>query len=309
MSAIEAHSERLAELIDPRADVEVLGEGFGFLEGPAWHPQQRSLLFSDLEHDVRRRWAADDGISVAAEGTNHANGMTYDIEGRLLVCEHATSRLIRIEGDGTRSVIASHFEGKELNSPNDVIVRSDGSIYFTDPEYGRMNDEHGIKRPTELDFAGIYGIAPGQTNGQPQLLASDFDKPNGLCFSVDESVLYVADTMRMHVRRFDVAGDGSLSGGEIFVVEGEEGQTQDGFPDGMRLDEHGNLFVCGPGGVWVVGMDGQHLGTIKTPEVAANLTWGGDDLRSLFICASSRLLMLRTKTRANAVPHLRALAR
>ena len=197
------------DLIDADAPVEQLGTGFTFTEGPIWHPVEHYLLFSDMPADVRRRWDARRGVVEVRRPSNKCNGMTYDADLNLIVCEHATSSLIRERPDGRREVLASHFEEQELNSPNDVCVRSDGSIYFSDPWYGRM-PVFGVERPRQLGFQGVYRVPPD--GGAPQLLVDRylFDQPNGLCFSPDEKRLYVNDTVQALIRVFDVEADGSL---------------------------------------------------------------------------------------------------
>ena len=290
----------LEDLLEPGATLERIGSGFGFTEGPVWNVGGGYLVFSDLEQDVRRRWDPRSGFVEVARPTNHTNGMTYDREGRLLACEHATSLVVRHELDGGRTVLASHYEGRELNSPNDIVVRSDGAIYFTDPGYGRTNDVHGITRAQELDFQGVFRLAP--EGGEPQLLVDDFAMPNGLAFGPGESVLYVDDTDLMHVRRFEVRPDGTLGGGDVWFEE--HGDPADGFPDGLKVDERGNVWVCGPGGIWMIDPTGDFLGVIETPEIAANLTWGGGDLRTLFVTATTGLYAIRTSVGPYLVPHL-----
>jgi gluconolactonase len=280
-----------AELVDVGASVERVASGFGFTEGPVWSDRGACLLFSDIPGDTRYRWSAAEGVCVDLRGTHKANGLALDRQGRLLSCEHATSTLARYEG-GVRTVLASHFGDAELNSPNDVVVSSSGTIYFTDPPYGRGDSPHGIARPQELAFQGVFALE-ADPGAKPRLLADDFAKPNGLCFDAEERVLYVNDTERMHIRRFDVRPDGTLAGGEVFFVE--DGDPAAGFPDGMKLDEHGNVWVCGPGGIWVVDPTGTHLGVIDVPEVAANLAWGDHDGRTLFITASTSLYRVRTR--------------
>jgi len=278
----------LAGLVHPEAELELLGSGFGFTEGPVWSTRDRCLLFSDIPGDTRYRWSTEGGCAVDLEGTNKANGLAFDVEGRLLSCEHATSMLVHFEGE-QRTVLASHHDGLELNSPNDVVVHSSGAVYFTDPPYGRGDTPHGIGRAQALDFQGVFRLDP---DGVLRLLADDFAKPNGLCFDDDERVLYVNDTERMHIRRFDVAANGGLSGGDVFFVQ--DGDPRPGFPDGMKLDVLGNIWVCGPGGIWIVSPGAEKLGVISVPEVAANLAWGQDDMRSLFITASTGLYRIRT---------------
>ena len=181
--AVDVRSEKLTELVDPGVEIEQLGTGFTFTEGPIWHPRKQSLLFSDMPGDVRRRWSEAGGVEEVMRPSNKCNGMTYDADLNLLVCEHSTSSVVRERPDGTRETLASHYRGKELNSPNDIVVHSSGAIYFSDPTYGRLPG-FGIERECELDFRGVYRIAPG--GGDPQLLGDDFGEPNGLCFSADE---------------------------------------------------------------------------------------------------------------------------
>src|SRR4051812_11623341 len=221
------------ELVDEDAELERLGTGFTFTEGPIWNPAGY-LLFSDMPGDVRRRWDPEGGVREVANPSNKGNGMTIDNDGRLVVCEHVTSSVARIDPDGTgsgREVLATHYEGKELNSPNDVVVKSDGSLYFSDPTYGRMPG-FGIEREQDLAFQGVYRIAP--EGGDPQLVVDDFDQPNGLCFSVDESLLYINDTTRAHIRVFDVNADGTLSNSRVRARAPGRGLSRNGAGTGAR---------------------------------------------------------------------------
>lgn len=235
-------------LIDPYAPVAQVGTGFDFTEGPIWHPVDHYLLFSDMPGDVRRRWDARRGVAEIKRPSNKCNGMTYDAELNLIVCEHATSSLIRERPDGRREVLASHFGGQELNSPNDVCVHSSGAIYFSDPWYGRM-PVYGVERPRQLGFQGVYRVVPGS---EPTLVVDRnlFDQPNGLCFSPDEKLLYVNDTVQALIRVFDVNADGTLSNARVFA-SGIRSELEPGLPDGMKCDQHGNVWVTAPGGVWV----------------------------------------------------------
>ncbi|HKW83028.1 MAG TPA: SMP-30/gluconolactonase/LRE family protein, partial [Burkholderiaceae bacterium] len=203
-------------LIDPYAAVERIASGFEFTEGPIWHPVEQFLLFSDMPGDVRRRWDAARGVTEVKRPSNKCNGMTFDAEMNLIVCEHSTSSLVRERPDGSREVLASHFEGQELNSPNDVCVHSSGAIYFSDPWYGRM-PVYGVERPRQLNFQGVYRVPPA--GGEPQLVVERylFDQPNGLCFSPDEQRLYVNDTVQALIRVFDVGHDGRLSNSRVFA--------------------------------------------------------------------------------------------
>jgi len=203
---------------------------------------------------------------------------------------------------GTATTLASHYRGRELNSPNDLVVKSDGSVYFTDPLYGRRAG-YGVERPPELGFCGVYRIKPGV--GELVLLADDFPAPNGLCFSPDESLLYVNDTHVMHTRVFDVLPDGTLADGRLFFDEAAHGaRWEEGDPDGIKVDERGNVFCTGPGGVWVISPEGEWLGLIEVPEIVANLTWGGPGWSALYICATRSLYRVQTRTRGNRVPHM-----
>ena len=298
MSVVEVNAPGLLDLVEADAELECIGSGFTFTEGPLWTNRGGgSLLFSDMPGDTRRRWSKAGGVEVVAQPSNKGNGLSWDLEGRLLICEHTTSSLIRVEADGSRTVLASHWQGKELNSPNDVVVTSDGSIVFTDPPYGRWPG-FGVEREQELDFQGVYRVAP---DGELSLLIDDFQKPNGLCFSHDEKTLWINDTDGGHIRRFSVGSDGSLSGGDvIYQMEGFSLET--GIPDGQKLDEAGNLWVSGPGGLHVVSQSGELLGRILTPENVGNQAWGGEDWKTLFICTSSTVHTLRTKVAAHRTP-------
>ena len=294
-----------SDLIDLDAPVDRLAGGFTFTEGPIWHPRDQYLLFSDMPADVRRRYDERGGVREVMQPSNKCNGMTYDANLALIVCEHATSSLIR-ERDGRREIVASHFDGKELNSPNDVCMRSDGSIYFSDPWYGRM-PVYGVERPRQLGFQGVYRVPPG--GGEPQLLVDRnlFDQPNGLCFSPDERQLYVNDTVRCLIRVFDVNADGSLGADRIFA-SGIRSELEPGVPDGMKCDSAGNIWVTAPGGVWVYNRSGALVGKVRVPELVANLHWGKSDWRTLFMCATHSLYAVRTKVGPRVEPFMRASA-
>lgn len=301
-----ANNPKVYDLVASSVQVEKIATGFTFTEGPIWHPDGY-LLFSDMPADVRRKWTEDGGIVEVMKPANKCNGMTLDASLDLIVCEHWTSQVVRatLAADGTetsRETIASHYDGKELNSPNDVVVRSDGAIYFSDPTYGRM-DVFGNPREQELDFQGVYRIPPG--GGEPELLASDFQQPNGLCFSPDEKTLYVNDSGILHIRRYAVADDGSISGGEVILSDiGSPDDFDAGICDGMKCDELGNIWVTGPGGVWVVSPDGEHLGTVEVPEHTGNLTWGGPDWDVLYVPSSTSVYRFPTKVKANRLVYM-----
>ena len=298
-----ANNPKVYDLVASSVEVEKLATGFTFTEGPIWHPDGY-LLFSDMPADVRRKWTQDGGVVEVMRPANKCNGMTLDADLNLIVCEHWTSHLVRatLNQDGTeasRETIASHYDGKELNSPNDVVVKSDGSIYFTDPTYGRM-EVFGNPREQDLDFQGVY-VLPGGS-GDPQLLVDDFDQPNGLCFSPDEKTLYVNDSGSLNIRAFDVRADGTLPNGRLLVgSEIFEGVLC----DGMKCDEHGNIWVTGPGGVLVFDPEGEHLGTVEVPEAVGNLTWGGPSWDVLYVPASTSVYRFQTKARGNRVRYMR----
>ncbi|MCW5729341.1 MAG: SMP-30/gluconolactonase/LRE family protein [Alphaproteobacteria bacterium] len=287
--SVEIRDARFSAVVGEEVAFEQIGTGFLFTEGPLWHPRERFLLFSDMPGDHLRRWSADKGVSTFRKPCNMSNGLTWDRQGRLLACEHASSQVTRTEADGRIGVIASHYNGKELNSPNDIVVRSDGGIYFSDPTYGRM-EYYGRKRECELDFRGVYRAEP--EGGKLTLLADDFAQPNGLCFSLDEARLFVNDTDRQHIRVFDVRPDGTLANGRVWAETKGDGA---GAPDGMKIDSAGNLYCCGPGGIHVFAPDATALGVVKVPEYTANFCWGDDDMRSLFITASTSVYRMRVK--------------
>ena len=301
MTHVTLRSE-FENLIDPYAPVGQVGTGFDFTEGPIWHPIDHYLLFSDMPGDVRRRWDPRRGVVEVKRPSNKCNGMTYDAELNLIVCEHATSSLVRERPDGRREVLASHFQGQELNSPNDVCVHSSGAIYFSDPWYGRM-PVYGVERPRQLGFQGVYRVAPG--GGEPKLLVDRylFDQPNGLCFSPDERQLYINDTTQALIRVFDVEADGSLSNTRVFA-SGIRSELEPGVPDGMKCDQRGNIWVTAPAGVWVYSASGDLLGKVRLPELVANLAWGGSDFRTLYLTATHSVYAIPIKVGPRHEPYM-----
>ena len=298
--------DRFTELIAPAAPVRQIGTGFTFTEGPLWHPVTQDLVFSDMPADVRRRWTSAAGTEEIMRPSNKGNGMTYDADLNLLVCEHSTSSVVRFLPDGTREVLATHFEGRELNSPNDIIVHEDGSTYFTDPTYGRMPG-FGVERPTEMGFQGVYRLPPGHRPGDEPQLVSDrymFTQPNGLCLSPCQRFMWVNDTEQANIRMFDLASDGSLTNARIFA-SGIIEPDREGVPDGMKCDTEGNIYVTAPGGIWVYDFHGVKLGEIIIPEKSANLHWGGADWRTLFVCATTSVYSLDMKAQGRQEPFMR----
>jgi gluconolactonase len=284
---LDVRDPRFHDLIATEA-LERVANGFEFVEGPVWHPREHHLIFSDMPADKMRKLLRSGEVVPFRHPSNMANGNAYDSEGRLITCEHATSRLVRQEADGSLTVLADRFEGKELNSPNDVVVAQDGRIIFTDPTFGRA-DYYGVPREPELPFRGLYALLPEATS--LQLLADDFEQPNGLCLAAADRELFVNDTGRMHIRHFDLDGK-CATGGEVWAELYGEGA---GAPDGMKVDSAGNLFCTGPGGVHVFDPRGICLGVVRVPEVAANFTWGDEDMQTLYICASTSLYRCRTR--------------
>ena len=293
--SIEIRDERFLEIVDESMQLELLADDFQFTEGPIWHPREKHLIFSDIPANRMFRWSEADGLDIFREPSNMTNGNTYDRQGRILSCEHATSRVTRTALDGSVAVLASHYQGKELNSPNDIVVRNDDTVWFTDPTYGRLANT-GVVREPQLDFRGVYRLHP--QDGRLDLMAKDFEMPNGLAFTPDHRQLYVADTPRRHIRKFAIESDGSLAGGEVFAESTGSGA---GAPDGLKTDETGHVFCAGPGGVHVYDpADGTCLGVLQTPAFCANFTWGGDDFRTFFLTSSTCLY--RTRLKAPGIP-------
>ena len=299
------------EVIDPRfgalvfgsAHVEKLYTGCRWAEGPAWFAAGRYLVWSDIPNDRMMRWDETDGsVSVFRSPAMNSNGHSVDAQGRLVSCEHRGRCISRTEFDGRRTVLVDRFEGQRLNSPNDLVVKSDGSIWFTDPTYGIDSDYEGDAAPSEIGASNVYRFDPA--SGAISIVASDLVKPNGLAFSPDESLLYIVDTGISHVkdgphhvRRFSVEADGqTLSGGEIFAI------CPVGLYDGFRLDIHGNLWLSAGDGVHCHAPDGTLLGKVLIPEVVANLCFGGPKLNRLFICGTTSLYAVYLNTRAAGRP-------
>lgn len=293
---VSVRDPRFTSVVGAEVEFARVATGCLFTEGPLWHPTGQYLLWSDMPGDHLRRWSARDGVSTFRKPCNMSNGLTWDRQGWLLACEHATSQVTRTEHDGRITPIATHFDGKQLNSPNDIVCARDGGIYFSDPPYGRA-EYYGVPRPQELPFQGVYRA--GSDPRHPLLLADDFDRPNGLCFSLDGQRLFVNDTARQHIRVFDLKADGSLAGGAVWAETRGEGA---GAPDGMKIDSVGNVYCCGPGGIHVFTPDAVCLGVIHVPERTANFAWGDADYRSLYITASTSVYKIRVQ-----VPGLPAL--
>lgn len=299
MAPLEARDPRLHDLVAPDAPIDRVAGGLTFTEGPVW--RDRALLFSDIPSNRIVRWRRlPEGPELTTFTTGMSNGLTLDRQKRILAAEHYGRRVARIADDGARTVLAERFQGKRLNSPNDIVVKSDGSIYFTDPPYGVQPGTPGVPRPAgwwtrpipgkEQTCHGVYRIAP---DGSLSPVVDDFALPNGLAFSPDESRLYIDDSAHKHIRAFDVRPDGTLSGGRVLL---DMASDDPGVPDGLKVDERGNVFCTGPGGVWVCRPDGTLLGRIVLPELPANLAWG-EDGSVLYLTARTSVYRLPTRTR------------
>jgi gluconolactonase len=277
------------QLVDPAAPIEKVAEGFQFTEGPVWNPRQ-FLLFSDIYGDRIYKWTPGAAkAEVFRDAAGNPNGLTFDRKGRLLICEQKKRRLIRLRPDNSPDVIADRWDGKSLNCPNDVVVRRDGTIYFTDPYW-----KFPPGSVQELDFQGVFRVTP---KGKLSLEAKDFGLPNGIGLSPDEKTLYIGDSRRRKIYAFAVAADGSLSGQQQLA---DLQSTEKGAVDGMKLDDQGNIYTTGPGGIWVISPAGQHLGTIEAPEIPANCAWGDADYRTLYLTAPKSVYRVHTLVRGKA---------
>ena len=285
MSDFEVLDDRFASCIKGSAKVEKLYEGCRWAEGPAYFPLMRSVVWSDIPNDRMLRWDETTGVTgVFRHPAGYTNGNTVDREGRLVSCEHGNRRVTRTEHDGSITVLADRHDGKRLSSPNDVVVKSDGSIWFTDPPYGIESDYEGHKGEVEQGGNYVYRIDPG--NGEVRVVADDFDRPNGLAFSPDESKLVISDTgssATRHFRIFDVNDDGTLSGGEVLAT-----CTAGGF-DGFRFDTDGRIWTSAGDGVHCITLEGDLIGKVKVPEGVANVVFGGFKRNRLFICGTTSL--------------------
>ncbi len=294
MSIFEVRNPVFHTVIDENAELETIADGFVFTEGPIWHPVEQWLVFSDIVSSVQYKWSQTDGLEVFRKPSNMSNGNFFDLEGRIISCEHATSRLVRHDHAGrVVTTLASHWEGRELNSPNDVVVDNQGRIWFTDPSFGRIRDDVGIPRECELDFQGIYRLDP---DGRFDCVDRSFKQPNGLCLSLDHGQLYVNDSADPCIRVFDIEEDGSLSNGQLFSEVTGEQELPKWVPDGMKMSKDGHIFCNGPNGVHLFDADANCLGVIHMPEKSTNFCFGGPDFDWLYITASTRVYRIKTKT-------------
>ena len=281
---------RFNELFDGSESFTTLAQGFRFTEGATWHPLERHVTFSDIPSNRLHRWSAVTGeTTIFRDPSDMTNGMTYDREGRLLMCEHLTTRVTRLESDGSVTVLADRWQGAQLNSPNDIVVDKEGGIWFTDPLYGRQSDT-GVEREAELPFQGVFKI---DTVRGLQLVDDDYTAPNGLCFSPDMERLYVNDSESLKIRVYAIDSQGVASDGKVFAeIRDFDGTLGYDGPDGMKVDARGNVWCAGHGGIHVFDDSGVLLGVLLTPEFPGNFCFGGDDMRTLFVCASTTFLSI-----------------
>ena len=293
-SFLESHDPRFADLVLFNAELELLADGFRWLEGPVWFGDHQCLLFNDIPSNRTLRWSERHGVSTFLEPSDFANGQARDLQGRLIQCHHRTRCLTRHEHDGTITTLVQEAGGRRLNAPNDVVVRSDGSIWFSDPLYGLLNDYEGGRQESEQAPA-LYRLEPD--SGRVTAVAVDFDGPNGLAFSPDERFLYIADSgftedpqAPRHIRRFSVnqAANG-LSGGEVLMT------CPAGFFDGFRVDEAGRLWTSSAEGILCFAPEGRLIGRIRVPEMVSNLCFGGRLRNRLFICGTTSLYAIYLK--------------
>jgi gluconolactonase len=292
------------KLIPKDARIIKVAEGFKWAEGPVWVPEKGSLLFSDIPNNVVNQYTPGQGIkeflkpsgytgTKRRDGEPGSNGLVLDAQGRLCLCEHGDRRVTRIEKDGKKTILADKFEGKRFNSPNDLVFKSNGDLYFTDPPYGLEKNWDDPAR--ELDFCGVYRLTK---DGKLQLLTKEMTRPNGIAFSLDEKTLIVAnsDPKKAVWMAFDVKDDGTLGKSRVFHDATAWVGKKDGLPDGMKLDMHGNLFATGPGGVWVFTPDGKHLGNIDPQVATANCAFG-EDGSVLYLAANHWICRVQTSTK------------
>jgi gluconolactonase len=296
---IEQFTPELERIVSTSEGIEYLADGYGGAQGPAegplWWKEGGYLLFSDIHNNRRLKYQPGAGASLFREPTNRANGLTRDLQGRLLACEHDSRRVTRQELDGSITVIANSFQGRRLNRPNDVVVKSDGCIYFTDPWTSPAAPEQW-----DLTFAGVYRVTPDL--GTLSLLIDDFVLPNGLTFSPDESVLYINDTRRGHIRAFDLLPSGMLAKHTDRIFADLRG-PEPGVPDGMKVDVEGNVYCGGAGGIWIMDKTGKVLGRIVHGAPATtNLAFGGHDWKTLYFTSRNHLGSVRVKIPGMPVP-------
>jgi gluconolactonase len=306
IGAIERFDARIDRLIPPGAEIELLAEGFKWSEGPVWISTGKHLLFSDIPPNVIFKWHPEEGLSEYLKPSGYtgstprggepgSNGLTLDFQGRLVICEHGDRRVTRLEADGSRTVLASHWEGRRLNSPNDLVFRSNGDLYFTDPPYGLLKLNEDPEK--ELPFNGVYRVTP---EGDMSLLTADLTLPNGLAFSPDEKILYISnsDPQRAIWMAYEVDDEGGISNGRVFSDATAWTRDHKGLPDGLKIDVDGNIFASGPGGINVFTPAGEHLGRISTGTAISNCAWG-EDGSVLYLTSHMYICRIQLSTRGS----------
>lgn len=306
LGTIEVKHDRFRELIPADSRLEILASGFEWTEGPVWWPEQQTVLFSDIPRNTVFAWTKNGELKTFLKPSGYtgsdqftgqepgSNGLLFDSDGQLILCQHGDRRVARLKDDRTFETLASTYQGNRLNSPNDAVFKSDGSLYFTDPPYGLPKNVDDPAK--ELPFQGVYRLSP---DGTLTLLTDQMTRPNGIAFSPDESILYVAnsDPEEAIWMAFPLKEDGTLGEGKVFADATDQVGKEKGLPDGMTVDRDGNLFATGPGGVLIFAPDGTHLGTIKTGEATANCTFGGEDGSVLYVTADMHFCRIPTTTR------------
>lgn len=297
----EYYDKRFHDLTVPIAEIEELYNGCRWAEGPVWFNDGGYLVWSDIPNQRLLRWLPEIGVSIFRNRTDFINGNTRDRQGRLLSCEHGGRRVIRTEPDGSTTIVADNYDGKRLNSPNDVVVKSDGSVWFTDPTYGILSDYEGNKAKPEQDHCHVFHVSPD--TGEVRIVVDNLSMPNGLAFSHDEKILYVADSGRSHdpggphhIYAYDVAENGIVSNAREFCA------VDPGVPDGLRTDIYGNVWTSSGNGVICFACDGTPLGRIRVPQKVSNLTFGGDRRNRMFITATKSLYSIFVATTGTQVP-------
>jgi gluconolactonase len=296
---------RFDQLVPANAVVEVVADGFAWVEGPAWSRAKSALLFSDIPNNAVMQWQEGNGVSQFLKPSGYsgsvpftgrepgANGLTFDAQGRLVLCEHGDRRISRLEADGRKTTLVDRYQGKRLNSPNDVVFRSNGDLYFTDPPFGLPKSFADPQK--ELDFQGVYRLS---TTGELSALLKEVKAPNGIAFSPDEKIAYVSNADKENAvwMAYTVRDDGTFTNGRVFFNATSWTKIKRGSPDGMKIDKNGNLFAAGPGGIHVIAPDGTHLGSFETGVATGNCAWG-DNGSSLYIAANTAILRVKLTTK------------
>jgi gluconolactonase len=296
---------RFDQLVPANAVVEVVADGFAWVEGPVWNRAKNALLFSDIPNNAVMQWKEGNGVSQFLKPSGHtgsapftgrepgSNGLTFDAQGRLVLCEHGDRRISRLEADGRKTTLVDRYQGKRLNSPNDVVFRSNGDLYFTDPPFGLPKSFADPQK--ELDFQGVYRLS---ATGELSALLKEVKAPNGIAFSPDEKIAYVSNADKENAvwMAYTVRDDGTFTNGRVFFNATSWAKTKPGSPDGMKIDKNGNLFAAGPGGIHVLTPDGTHLGSFETGVATGNCAWG-DNGSSLYIAANTAILRVKLTTK------------